>query len=151
MKYITTDKHLHFKPGIAIARNGRKEWMLQLKGGKHRVYGMTLLEWQKQGFVEVHPEHIMREKIQKILQKVCDSYDLKLVSLYSAATDHYISEARQIAAYLLREIEGIRRNIIADRFGRSEAWVTKSHRIVKKRMEVDKIFRGIVENIKREC
>jgi chromosomal replication initiator protein len=109
---------------------------------------LALAEKIVSGIVNIKPKTITIEHIRDI---VCDHFGLKIEDMLSKRRDRQLAQARQIAMYLAKNYTQSSLSTIGATIGkRDHATVLHACKVVSDLMEMDKSYKGCVEEIKQK-
>ncbi|MGC9150402.1 MAG: chromosomal replication initiator protein DnaA [Microbacter sp.] len=109
---------------------------------------LALAEKVVSGIVNIKPKTITIEHIRDI---VCDHFGLKIEDMLSKRRDRQLAQARQIAMYLAKNYTQSSLSTIGATIGkRDHATVLHACKVVSDLMEMDKSYKGCIEEIKQK-
>ena len=84
---------------------------------------------------------------EKIILEVSRNYNVSVDDLYSKKRNNHISNPRQIAMYIMREVTGMTFQEIGDKFGRDYSTVIHSINNVEEKIEIDASLKAQISDI----
>ena len=84
---------------------------------------------------------------EKIILEVSRNYNVSVDDLYSKKRNNHISNPRQIAMYIMREVTGMTFQKIGDKFGRDYSTVIHSINNVEEKIEIDASLKAQISDI----
>lgn len=84
---------------------------------------------------------------EKIILEVSRNYNVSVDDLYSKKRNNHISNPRQIAMYIMREVTGMTFQEIGDKFGRDYSTVIHSINNVEEKIETDASLKAQISDI----
>lgn len=109
---------------------------------------LALAEKVVSGIVNIKPKTITIEHIRDV---VCDHFGLKIEDMLSKRRDRQLAQARQIAMYLAKNYTQLSLSTIGATIGkRDHATVLHACKVVSDLMEMDKSYKGCIEEIKQK-
>lgn len=86
-------------------------------------------------------------KSESIIMAVCDEYDVSLAAVLGSSRRKTVCEARQMCAYLLRDLMGRSNHDIAECLNGDPSYIPWAYKRVDKRLENDARARGSYERV----
>ncbi len=109
---------------------------------------LKLAEKVISGIVNIKPKTITIEHIRDV---VCDHFGLKIEEMLSKRRDRQLAQARQIAMYLAKNFTQHSLSAIGATIGkRDHATVLHACKVVADLMEIDKSYKGCIEEIQQK-
>ena len=84
---------------------------------------------------------------EKIILEVSRNYNVSVDDLYSKKRNNHISNPRQIAMYIMREVTGMTFQKIGDKFGRDYSTVIHSINNVEEKIKIDASLKAQISDI----
>ena len=84
---------------------------------------------------------------EKIILEVSRNYNVSVDDLYSKKRNNHISNPRQIAMYIMREVTGMTFQEIGDKFGRDYSTVIHSINNVEEKIKIDASLKAQISDI----
>ena len=84
---------------------------------------------------------------EKIILEVSRNYNVSVDDLYSKKRNNHISNPRQIAMYIMREVTGMTFQEVGDKFGRDYSTVIHSINNVEEKIETDASLKAQISDI----
>ena len=86
---------------------------------------------------------------EKIILEVSRNYNVSVDDLYSKKRNNHISNPRQIAMYIMREVTGMTFQEIGDKFGRDYSTVIHSINNVEEKIKIDASLKAQISEINK--
>lgn len=91
-------------------------------------------------------------KVDRIISEVSRTFDVSIEDIRSSKQDANISQARQVAMYVIRDVTGMTMKKIGEEFnGRNYATVVYGIKVISNAIRTDSTLRTAIEDIEKNC